>query len=245
MSERISERDKVDHGIIPQSAASATVNGPWYSLANHDRIALVGTAGAIADGQTVVLSARQATDNAGSDDKVVTNVTATITGSARASEAQIVGDTVADGNVVTISDGTTTQVFTCEDTTPDASAGEFASGANDTEAMANLATVINSLLPRLRAVATTDTINLTVREPGEATITISAATAIRFVPSTLAASAFLELRASDLDTDNGFSHVRLRMVTNATIVIGATAIRSNGRYTPTQHVAASKSDTSA
>lgn len=236
-SGKMNNYTKIDVGIPPQSVASSAVTGAYYNMQDYRKILFTGNAGAVADGQTVVFQAMQATDGEGSDAKVITNVSATITSPVNVASAKVVGATVVAGNVITIN-GTT---FTGSDT-PTAADGEFDTSGTSNAAMTDLATVVNSLLPDLVASTTDDTMTLTVKDPGETTITITDETNT-FTPSTLSAVAYVEVDESALD--DGFTHVALKGTTDATIVIGASAERGGASYTPTQHVAASKDNVAA
>ena len=235
------EHNKVDLGMAPTSLASTAKTGPYYSMANYTKAAFLVMVAAIADTKTVIAQVLQASDAAATGAKVITGAVATITSPLLASKILITTTTVIDTNVITV---TTTrngiasvQIFTCEDTTPVAADGEFASGANDTAAMVNLAAVINSLLPDCLAVPSTNTITITSRDPGRVVIGITAATGT-MVPSIVECAAYVEIEDTWLDDDNDFDHVAIRVTTDATIVCSSTLVRAGGRYSPDQAVAA-------
>lgn len=243
-SGHISEHVKNDVGILPKSLASTSETGAYFSLADYTKALFTYFAAAMANGDTVVAQVMEAKDAAGTDAQALTGATATITATTKATKALLTGNTIADGTtVVTVTavdeDGNTDAVtYTCQDTNPDQSAGEFASGANDTEACANLANAINALQgDRLLATASSDTVILTSKEPGKHTITLSDAHST-IVPSVLEAQGFVEV--DHMDLSDGYSHVALKLTTDATIVVGAACTRTGGRFGHKQAVAASK-----
>jgi len=240
---KLEESVKVDVALKPVSLASGTSTGAYFPMKKWGRAIFVVTAAAMAKAKTVAAQVMQATDALGTGAKVITNALATIVSPTKATEVTVTATTVVDGNVITIASLKRTQIFTCEDTTPDASAGEFASGADDTAAMANLATVINLLMPELRAVGAVNVLTLTSREPGEQVISVSAETGT-MVPAVVEAVAYVEVEEGFLDHENDFDHVAIKVTTDATIVVGADCVRGEGKFSPTQAVAAAKSDVS-
>ncbi len=241
---KIVEHSKIDVGVAPTSLATTSKTGPYYSLAKYAKAAFLFTVAAMADGKTVVAQVMQATSAAAGSAKVITGALATITAPLLASKLLITTTTVVDGNLITITSTkngiATVQIFTCEDTTPVAADGEFASGANDTAAMVNLAAVVNALLPDLLAVPSTNTLTLTARKPGECVVSTSDENAT-MVPSIVEATGYVEVDGVMLDDDNDFNHVALKLTTDATIVAGAELVREGERYSPKQNVAAALS----
>ena len=238
---KIVEHEKVDVAVAPTSLATTSKTGPYFSMAKYTKAAFLFTVAAIADGKTVIAQVMQASDAIATGAKTIAGALATITAPLLASKILITTTTVVDEDNITITSTkngiATSQIFSCEDTTPDADEGEFASGANDTAAMVNLAAVINSLLPDLLAVPSTNTITITARKPGEVVISTSAE-ASTMVPSIVEAVGYVEIDDTWLDDDNDFDHVALKLTTDATIVAGATLVRGGARYSPGQNVAA-------
>lgn len=236
---KISDKVKLDTALSPRSLASTNATGQYHPMKDYERAAFVFSAKDMADAKTVVAQVYQATDAEGTSAKVITNAAATITCPAGVTSATVTATAVTDGDVITIND----QVFTCEDTDPDIDEGQFDSGADDTAAMANLATAINHLLPDLYATSSLGVLTVKARERGEATVTIADATGT-MVPAALEAIGYIEIEPSFLDLDGGFTHVALKLTTNATIVVAADLLRQGGRYSPVQQVGASKEDVS-
>lgn len=226
-SGKLIDQIHVDLAVLPKSLATASETGAYFSMAGFGKAVFLFTAATIAATKTVVAQVMKAKDAAGGSAAELAGATATITANTAVKKALLTANTIADGDSVVTINGVT---FTCEDTTPDIDAGEFGSGDNDTEACANLAAAINHLLgDTVLAEASTTTVILTAKEPGEATITITDADAT-IVPSTLEAQGKIEVDLADLAPD--FTHLALKLTTDATIVVSATLLRSEGRYSP-------------
>lgn len=237
---KISDEVKVDAALSPRSLATTNATGEYFSLEEYSRAMFLTEAHEIADTKTVVSQVMQAQDAAGTGAKALTNAAATITAPTKATAAKITCVSVLDTEAITING----QTFTCETTDPDAAAGEFDAGGSDGATATNLAAVINSLLPKVKAEVNSNVVTLTSREPGEETITIADAAAT-MTPAVLRAQSYIEVEPSFLDLANGFTHVAIKVTTDATIVAGATLLRAPGRFSPVQAVAASKEDVSA
>ena len=231
---RLSEHLKADQALAPQSIASSNKTGAYFAIGDYAKAMWKISAAAMADAATVVAQVMVAEDAAATGATALTGAAATITGNVAVKRALLTGNTIVDEDTVVTVNGV---VFSCEDTTPDAEAGEFASGANDTAACVNLAAVINSLCPELLATPSTSTVILDVRDPGTGTITIADAHAT-IVPSTLEAEAYVEVDHGQVEVGD-FTHMALKLTTDDTIVVGAELIRIGNRDDgETQYMAA-------
>ncbi len=231
---KLNEGAKVDVGLEPISLATTTKTGPYYSAASLRQLMFAIAAAAMVKGKTVVAQVLQATDRDGTGSKDVAGALATITSPTAMTEMTVTADTVLDGEAITLNG----VVFTAEDTTPDADLGQYDTGANDTEAMANLAVVVNKLLPKVKATSAAAVLTLVSREPGEETIT-AADDAATLTPAGLKANGFVEVEPNALDINNGFTHVAIKITTDDTIVVESTLIRASARTGVVQKVAAS------
>jgi len=226
---KLSEHIKIDSALNPISLATTNATGGYHGMKGWKRALFKMNAAAIADTVTAIAQVMEATDAAATGAQVLTGAAATITGSLRATRALLTGNTIVDGTTtVTVTahkrnGDDESAVFICEDTTPDIDAGEFASGANDTAAMVELAAAINHLLGDwILATPSTTTCILTAAEPGEVVISLTACDAT-IVPSTLEAIAIVEIDAAQLSA--GYSHVALRATTGGTIVVAGELTR--------------------
>ncbi len=239
----LSEHIKNDVGLRPVSLATTNATGQYYTMAEFKKALFTFFAAAIADTKTVVAQVMEAQDSAGTGGTALTGATATITSPVKATRANLAGNTIVnDTTTVTITatdeDGEeTTFTFTAA-ATPDLDAGEFDAGASDTAACANLAATINHLFgDKLLGTGSTSNCIVTSKEPGKYTITLSDADST-IVPSILDAQGYIEVDASKLS--DGFTHLALKITTDATIVVGACLTRSGGRFGEQQAAAAAR-----
>ena len=231
-SQKLSEHVKIDSALAPISLATTNGTGGYHPLSRWKRALFKFNAAAIADTKTVVAQVMEAKSAAAGSAQALTGAVATITGSLLATKALLTGNTIVDTTTVctitaTKRDGTTVSaLFTCEDTTPDIDAGEYASGANDTAACVNLAAAIANLLgDYILATASTSTVILTAKNPGEVVISLTLCDAT-IVPSTLEAIGYVEIDAAQLTAL--YTHAALKVTTTATIVCAAELAREGG-----------------
>ncbi|OHE63856.1 MAG: hypothetical protein A2001_01455 [Treponema sp. GWC1_61_84] len=246
---RLSEGLKIDTALTPVSLNGAGI-GEYFSLANYRKALFLVELGAMAAAATSVLQVMQAQDAAGTNAKVVTNNAATITANTLAAAVALTIVTAAGGvhvagQTVTI-DGL---VFTAAAADVPTSR-TYAVGASGADSAAALLAKINSANPNIGVpgvvgVSAIDGANtvltLTAVEPGDTAIT-AVTSAATTVVSTVRAVGYVECDAHFLDDALDFSHVAIRVTNSAAMLTGASLVRGNGRYTPTQVVAASKAD---
>jgi hypothetical protein len=242
---KITEHVKVDVGVEPISLATTNDTGGYHPMSGYKKAIFVFTAAAMAKTKTVVAQIMEATNAAAGSAAALASAAATITANTLVTKALLTANTIVDATstvtlTATMPDGTTSvQLYVCEDTTPDIDAGEFASGANDTAACVELAAVINNMQgDYILATASGATVILTAAQPGDAVITITLEDST-IVASTLEAIGYVEIDAAQLTAT--FTHIALKLTTDATIVVGATLLRaskSRGKANPGQMVAA-------
>lgn len=232
---RIIDELKVDVGYKPTSLASTVGTGPYFPVKDSRKIAfLVNTAGMVT-GASVAAQVMQATDAAASGAKVVTNAVATITADTKVKAATVTLSTLLAGSTVVINGLT----FTAQTDTTTYANREFKIDGNDTADAAALVLCINHAtygVPGILASSSSGVVTLTAIEPGENYITV-VGTAVTGVAATLYADAAVEIDASELDTNNGFDHVAIRLTTaSGTVIVGAMLVRGGLRYSPTQYL---------
>ncbi len=241
MAKLLSEINKVDIAVVPASINGAST-GTYYNMGLRNKALFVWEVGTMAAAATSIGQVMQAKDAAGTGGKVVTNNAATITANTKVAAATLTVDTVVATNKVTVNE----LVFEAA-AAADLAKRKFAVGAADADCATSLAAAINHAtagVPGVTAAANAAVVTLTVDEPGETTITITDATAVRIVPATLRAIGYVECDASFLD--DGFTHVALRVTNSAATLTGAVLVRGENRYSPTTNqVAAAKVDASA
>jgi len=240
----VAEKVKIANAMVPVSVNGASTTHKFFSMAGFYRVAfhVIGVAASIADAVTMTLQTMQATDSAGNGAKVITNNAATATVPVKVIAANVALANAAAGSVITINGLT----FTGAAAT-DATKREFIASGNDAADCTALISCINDAtygVPGVTAAAGAgDSIDLTVDEPGETTITISDESA-EFTPIATALEAIVEVDASNLDIAGGFDHIGCLVTTSAAITCSTTAI-FDPRYSPGQQVAAEKYDCEA
>lgn len=238
MTRLLSEINKVDIGIVPASINGAST-GTYYSLGLGRKALFIWETGAMAAAVTSIGQVMQAKDAAGTDAKVITNNAATITANTKVAAATLTVAAVQAGDKVTVNG----KVFTAA-AAEDLTKREFAPGADNTACATSLAAAINAAagVPGVTATSALAVVTLVADEPGELTITITAAAAT-ITPATLRAIGYVECDDSFLDKAGGFDYVALRVTNSAATLTGAVVIRGDNRYSPrTSQVAAAKAD---
>lgn len=225
---RLIDKLGINIAVQPVSLATTNTTGAYFSMSGINKVVFKFFAAAMAKTKTVVGQVYQAKSAAGASAKTISGATATVTANTAVKKALLTANTIVDETSTVTINGT---VFTCEDTTPDIDAGEFASGDSDTDACVNLAAAINHLLgDSVLATASTGTVILTEKEPGSTSgITVSDEDST-IVASTREAEGEIEVDLEDLDED--FTHLALKLTTDATIVVCGAIIREEGRYSP-------------
>ena len=240
MAKLLSEINKVDIAIVPASFNNAST-GPYYNLGLRNKALFVWEVGAMAAAVTSIAQVMQAQDAAGTGAKPVTNNAATITANTKVAAATLTVDKVVATNKVTVNG----LVFEAA-ANADLAKRKFEVGAADADCATSLAAAINHAtagVPGVTASANAAVVTLTVDEPGEMTITITDATAVRIVPATVRAIGYVECDTAFLD--EGFNYVALRVTNSAAALTGAVLVRGENRYSPlTNQVAAAKVDVS-
>ena len=244
MSKLVAEKVKVNNAMLPVSVNGASTTHKFFPLSNARRILfhVSGTAASIADAVTLIAQTMQATDAAGTVAKVVTNNACTATVPAGVIACNITLLDVAATNAITINGLT----FTGAAATTVANR-EFIATGNDAADCTALISCINDSVYGVPGVTAAEgagnSIDLTVDEPGETTITLTAVNAA-FTPIATALEALVEVNASQLDIAGGFDHAGCQVTTSAAITCSTVAIIDT-RYAPWQKVAAEKYDVEA
>ena len=240
----VAEKVKIANAMVPVSVDGASTTHKYFPMNSYHRVAfhVIGCAASIADAVTMKLQTMQATNAAGTGAKVITNNAATATVPVKVIAANVaLADAVA-GSVITINGLT----FTGAAAT-DATKRKFIASGNDAADCTALISCINDAVYGVPGVTAAegvgDSIDLTVDEPGETTITISDESAV-FTPIATALEAIVEVDASNLDIAGGFDHIGCLVTTSAAITCSTTAI-FDPRYSPGQQVAAKKYDCKA
>jgi hypothetical protein len=232
---KVSDTLKIDVGLAPVSLATTNATGDYLPMANYRRILFLVNAAAMAVTKTVVAQLYQATDADGTSAKVITGATITITANTKVKAATVTLATFTAGNVIVINGLT----FTAHASTTTKSTRNFSIAGSDTQDGDELVSCINDATYGVPGVvASNSSGTVTLKATDAASVTVVGVVTIG-VAATLRADGFVEVSASDLDTVNGFDHVAVKLTTDATIVVGASAVRGSERYTPVQFVGGS------
>lgn len=240
MTKLLSERVKVDVGLVPQSL-NGNATGRYHSMAMFRKALVVLITGAIAATKSAIVEFLQATDAAGTGAKGIPSTagqvaTATIAANAKVTAATLTCAAVQVGDKVTVNG----VVFTGAAAADLPKNVFLANGADNTATAASLAAAINHAagVPGVTAAPALAVVTLTATAAGDTVITIADAAAT-ITPATTQAQAYVELDVSQLDLANGFEYIAAKVTTDAAIVVGTVLIRSDGRFEPDQAVAAS------
>ena len=243
MKERLSEIQKIDVGIQAQSL-NGTVTGRYHNMKGYGKAAGILSAGAIAATKTAKGELLQAKDVDGTDSKGIPTTaaqaaTATITANALVTKATITLATFLAGGTITING----LVFTAHATTTTKANREFSIAGTDTQDAVELVSCINDPtygVPGIKATPAAEVVTLEADPAGEKVITVSSSPDdSTCVKATVEAQAFVEIDTRQLDKNNDFTHVSVKVTTDAAIVVGAAVIREGARFTPEQKVGAS------
>jgi hypothetical protein len=237
---KLSDVLKIDVGVTPTSIASTNLTGSYYRMDNFRKALFCIEIAIIAATKTIVAQIYQATDALAGSAKVITKAIATFTANIKAKCVLLTTRSCVATDSIIINGltftGGTSEVLASR---------QWKADGNDAADATSLCNCINDAtygVPGVLATLATDTVVLTAIEPGDAYITIGTIVGGTITPSTLRADMFVEVDATDLDTANGFDHVALNISSPAaTVICGATLIRGNERYSPTQYVGASES----
>lgn len=234
---RLSDVEKLDIALTPANLNGAGT-GAYFRMDLHRKAVFAVQLGAMAAAVTSAAQVLQAQDAAGTGSVALAGALATVTANTRVAAALLASGAVhVAGNIYTVNG----LVFT-------AAAADvpgtrtYAIGANATASTLALANKINDPVigvPGVLAAAAVGDLTLTLREPGDNTITLAASAGAVGVPSTLRAVAFVEVDAAALTSNTGFSHVALQVTNSAAVQTSAILVRGDSRYLITQDVAAS------
>jgi len=226
---RLSEVCAIDIGLEPQALSNTNATGDYRKMDMHQRSLWILQGGAMATGTTTKIELYEATSAAAGSAQAITGATATITANTDVTEATVDLAGVGTDDVVTIN----SIDFTKADVTAAASR-TFANAAG-------LVTCVNDATYGVAGVtASADGTTVTLKasdEPAGSAITVSKTDAGGTITlATVSAQAYVELDTSDMDIVDSFDHVAAKVTTTADTVVGVTALRYDGRFTPTQRV---------
>ncbi|HUX12711.1 MAG TPA: hypothetical protein VMW87_06760 [Spirochaetia bacterium] len=223
MKERITEREKVDVALVAQALDNTNATGRYFSMDGAGQVAVVMVGGALAATKVTTVKFVEAKDEAGTDAADIAGAAAVVTANAKVVEATIALATVANTDVAVVN-GTE---FTKAAAT-DVEAKEFADAAG-------LAQCINSVFAD-ELVATVNATTVTVRsKSGKDDVTLDKTeNAGTITLATTVHVAVVEIKASSLSRDDGFTHIAVNIATTGNSVAAAMLLRGEERISSEQ-----------
>jgi hypothetical protein len=246
----ISQRHKIDLGLVGQTISNSNATGPYYPMAGYKKALAICVDGASAVNKVTKLEWLQATAIAGTGAKPVTQSNeSTGTESAAASEAAAKAIAAVTEGTITLSSMANAEtvtingvVFTAHTDTTTAADREFAINGDDTADAAALAGLINDAtygVPGVTATPADAVITLSATTPGTTAITVETDAVTHCIPAITKQVLYSEIDIDDLDVANGFVYVAPKVTKAGNGVVAVVILREIGAYGPaTQHVAA-------
>jgi hypothetical protein len=238
MSVSIYDRFKIDTAIGQTTTAAATMSF-YFPMAESLNAAFFFHFGeVITAGRSCVGQLYQAKDASGTDSKVITGATCTITANTKCKKTTASLNSVIAGNTIVVNGLT----FTAHATTTTYADREFSIAGGDDTGTDELIDCINHTtygVPGITAVKTsTHLTTLTPTIPG-----INYVTAVGGATITVrsyAIDGYIEVNANELDFANGFNHIAIQLTPSTGVILHAMIIRGYNRYTPVQYFGGEK-----
>jgi len=236
---------KIDPALTAAEHGTDAVTGAFYKMGQFRRALFVLIAGALAKDTTSKLQIVQATDADGSNAKDIANAACTIIANTKVNSLKITAAKVAANDTITVNGITFTGASA--EAVAERKFKADKSETGDPVTAASIADCINDAVygvPGVTASAVDAVVTLTVDEPGKTVITATSSSTTTLAVATISAIAFVEVEATQLDEDSGFTHVAAKVTNSVAADSSVTLLRGDARYTPDQVVAASKDDVS-
>lgn len=246
----ISQRYKIDLGLVGQTVNASNVTGPYFPVAGYRRFLAVCTDGASVINKTTQIEwlqatalagtgakvVKQANESTGTESKAVTTAAAlTVTA---ATEVTITPASAANGDTIAINGVT----FTAHTDTTTAANREFkidGTDAQDATALYGLLIDTTYGITDL-GIAVTDSESgvLTLRALGDnCVLTVVTSHATRIAVAITKQIVYSEIGIDDLDLDGGFLYVAPKVTKAGSGIVSVVVLREVGDYGPaTQYV---------
>lgn len=237
MPRRISDEIRFDVGIAPFSRTTGNTTGRYYKVDGYHNFLAILQTGAVALTKKAKIELIQATSAAGAGAKAVTGAPlGEAVGGVLDTAETLTLATVLAAEAITING----LVFTAHATVTNKSLRQFSIGGDDTVDAAALASCINDPQYGVPGVLAT---------PAAAVITLVPASrygkaiTCTTIPSTITVActetqAYAEATIHAMDLAGGFKWIACKVTTDATILVGATLLRSHAKHSPVQAVGA-------
>jgi hypothetical protein len=231
----ISERNKLDVGLVGTTITNSTATGKFHSMAGFSRACFHFLIGAMAASKVVLCQVWEALDSTGASKKLLPTATCTVTANILVNKATVTMNTVQALDTVTVNG----LVFTAHATVTDVSIRQFSCATGNNETAAQLVLCLNAVsagVPGLTASAASAVVTLVSTEPGETLIT-TASSGATIVLATTEASAYVSV--DNLDLDATFTHLAAYIDSTATGICAVSLLRTPQNVPPAQVVGAS------
>lgn len=246
---KLSERLKVDIGLVPQTINNSNATGDYYDMRGWRKALAVCIDGANVINKATQVEFLQATAKAGTGAKVVKQGNASAgteskavgtvaaAGTTDVTEAKITFGTVLAGTTITVNGVT----FTAHATVTTAANREFKIDGDDTADAAAFAALVNNAtygVPGVTASADTGVVTLVSTEAGEVGLDVSTSAIATAVISVTKQILYCECDVNDMDLDGGFYWLAVKVTKAGNGSVGAVLLREPGDYPRDQVVAA-------
>jgi len=236
----LAEQVKVDTALRAIYNVTSLI-GPYFPMANYPRALFWLTANGLLTGESFTLAVYEATDDEGAGASQL-GATQTVTQGEKVSASKVKCTSVQVGDTLKLQIHKLLYGALSEQTelTFTAAAAEslanrqFNQASTDAACATSLAACINDATYGVDGlfaeVVNTDEVAIRASEPGEAVFDITelAAAAARLIVTDLTIQAYFEVDSKDLDRDNDYTHVGLRVASvDATTQFSALCIRGD------------------
>lgn len=249
----LAESDKVDCAVYPQKGALSLV-GEWFNMKEYAKALFTAQVSGQHDGDSLTFAVYQAL-NAEGGTELQLGATITMAQGIKVTMAtlQAAGTTSEDDTLIitpyTFVNGVLTAgtALTFKAKTAESLASRYwdQSGSADEEAT-SLAACINDAtygVPGMLATVSTDTVTLTMTEPGDGVFTYVESAAAKLIPTDLIQQAHFEVAVQDLKRDSDYTHVGARFASIETdVATSCHLIRAVAGYLPVGQVSAYSDD---
>lgn len=251
----ISERYKVNIGLLPQTINNSNATGPYYDMSGYRKACAICIDGASAVNKVTKLEFLQATSLAGAGAKVVKSANLSAgTESSASNTAAAAKLTKVTAATITLSSMANTEtltvtapngldyVFTAHTNTTDTSKRQFKIDGTDAQDATALYGCLIDPTYGVPGIAVADgeegTLTVTLASPGAGTFSLATNAIAHCVLAITEQLLISEIDQGDLDLAGGFRYVAVKVTKAGNGVVCATLIRETGEYVPVRQAAA-------
>jgi len=250
----IAESTKFDTALQAQTGQTS-LTGEWFSMEKYAKALFLLTVQGQLTGASLDFKVYEATDATGSDESQL-GATISMAQGIKINSCQIVMNSPDVDDTIKILPYTfvngvmtagTELTFTAK-ASETLSSRYFDQSGTTTEQATSLAACINDAtygVPGVLATASSDTVTLTMTEPGEGVFTITESDTAKTVVTDLVQQAYFEVAVQDMDRDNDFTHIGARVSgVDSTTEFACVLVRAVAGYLPVGQAVAYSDDAS-